>query len=82
MPPAVTNAATARQSKPIAAKPLDRGYLNGNSVDGKTIETLARASDVIEPEPLEADERFESRDKTKPKARFAARAADQSTPVR
>ena len=62
-----TNAATARQSKPIAAKPLDRGYLNGNSVDGKTIETLARASDVMEPEPLDDDERFESRDKTKPR---------------
>jgi len=62
-----TNAATARQSKPIAAKSLDRGYLNGNSVDGKTIETLARASDVMEPEPLDDDERFESRDKTKPR---------------
>ena len=61
------NTAVVRQTKPIAAKPLDRGYVNGNSVDGKTIETLARSSDVMEPEPLDDDERFESRDKTKPR---------------
>jgi acetyl-CoA carboxylase carboxyl transferase subunit beta len=65
------NTAIVRQTKPIAAKPLDRGYVNGNSVDGKTIETLARSSDVMEPEPLDDDERFESRDKTeaRPKPR-------------
>ena len=58
------NAALARQAKPIAAKPLENGYVNGSSVDGKTIETLARSSDVMEPEPLDDDERFEARDKT------------------
>ena len=63
------NTAIARQTKPIAAKPLDRGYVNGNSVDGKTIETLARSSDVMEPEPLDDDERFEARDKTEARAK-------------
>jgi acetyl-CoA carboxylase carboxyl transferase subunit beta len=58
------NTAVARQTKPIAARPLEHGYVNGNSVDGKTIETLARSSDVMEPEPLDDDERFEARDKT------------------
>ncbi len=60
------NAAVAR--KPIAAK-LEHGYVNGNSVDGKTIETLARSSDVMEPEPLDDDERFEARDKTEARAK-------------
>jgi acetyl-CoA carboxylase carboxyl transferase subunit beta len=65
------NTAVVRQTKPIAAKPLEHGYVNGNSVDGKTIETLARSSDVMEPEPLDDDERFEARDKTeaRPKPR-------------
>jgi acetyl-CoA carboxylase carboxyl transferase subunit beta len=57
------NSAVARQNKPIAAK-LEHGYVNGNSVDGKTIETLARSSDVMEPEPLDDDVRFEARDQT------------------
>ncbi|RTL66659.1 MAG: acetyl-CoA carboxylase carboxyltransferase subunit beta [Hyphomicrobiales bacterium] len=37
-------------AKPIAAisKASDRGYMNGNHVDGRTIEELARASDVAE----------------------------------
>jgi acetyl-CoA carboxylase carboxyl transferase subunit beta len=60
------NAAVSR--KPIAAK-LEHGYVNGNSVDGKTIETLARSSDVMEPEPLDDDERFEARDKTEARAK-------------
>jgi acetyl-CoA carboxylase carboxyl transferase subunit beta len=34
-------------------------YLNGSAVDGHTIETLARGSDVIEPEPVTEAERFE-----------------------
>jgi acetyl-CoA carboxylase carboxyl transferase subunit beta len=59
-----TSTAVVRQTKPIAAKPVERGYLNGNSVDGKTIETLARSSDAMEPEPLDDDERFETREKT------------------
>jgi acetyl-CoA carboxylase carboxyl transferase subunit beta len=57
-------AAVVRTAKPIAAKSLERGYVNGSAVDGKTIETLARSSDVMEPEPVEDDERFETREKT------------------
>jgi acetyl-CoA carboxylase carboxyl transferase subunit beta len=48
-----------------AARPAvaaERGnHLNGNAVDGRTIETLARASDVIDPEPVAEAERFEVR---------------------
>ena len=54
-----------------------RGYLNGNSVDGKTIETLARASDVMEPEPLDDDERFET-----PRQDRAPRQTGRARPAR
>ena len=37
------------------------GHLNGSAVDGRTIETLARASDVIDPEPVEEARRVEVR---------------------
>jgi acetyl-CoA carboxylase carboxyl transferase subunit beta len=37
------------------------GHLNGSAVDGRTIETLARASDVIEAEPVEETQRVEMR---------------------
>ena len=57
--------AVARAAKPIASKIAERGYLNGSSVDGKTIETLARAPDVIEPEAVEESERFEALDRTR-----------------
>jgi acetyl-CoA carboxylase carboxyl transferase subunit beta len=57
------SAAVALASKPIAARYAERGHLNGSPVDGQTIETLARAPDVIEPEALDDDERFETRDK-------------------
>ena len=33
--------------------PNAASYVNGSAVDGQTIETLARVSDVIEPEPIE-----------------------------
>ena len=58
------SAAVALASKPIAARYAERGHLNGSPVDGSTIETLARAPDVIEPEALDDDERFETRDRT------------------
>jgi acetyl-CoA carboxylase carboxyl transferase subunit beta len=56
-------------------------YLNGSAVDGRTIETLARASDVLDPEPVEEAERFETRQperrdgdgRTRPPARDGAR---------
>jgi acetyl-CoA carboxylase carboxyl transferase subunit beta len=54
----------ARAAKPISSKIGERGYLNGSSVDGQTIETLARAPDVIEPETVEEGERFEALDRT------------------
>jgi len=37
------------------------GHLNGSAVDGRTIESLARASDVIDPEPVEEEQRVEIR---------------------
>jgi acetyl-CoA carboxylase carboxyl transferase subunit beta len=37
------------------------GHLNGSAVDGRTIETLARASDVIDPEPVEEAQRVDTR---------------------
>jgi acetyl-CoA carboxylase carboxyl transferase subunit beta len=59
------SAAVALAARPIASRQAERsGYLNGSAVDGNTIETLARASDVIEPEAVEDEERFETRDKT------------------
>jgi acetyl-CoA carboxylase carboxyl transferase subunit beta len=51
----------AHLAKAKAAK--ERGYVNGSAVDGRTIETLARASDVIDPEPVDGEERFDSRTK-------------------
>jgi acetyl-CoA carboxylase carboxyl transferase subunit beta len=56
--------AVARAAKPISSKIAERGYLNGSSVDGQTIETLARAPDVIEPEAVDEGERFEALDRT------------------
>jgi len=58
------SATVALAGKPIATRQAERGHLNGSPVDGSTIETLARAPDVIEPEAVEDDERFESRDRT------------------
>jgi len=37
------------------------GHLNGSAVDGRTIETLARASDVIDAEPVDVSQRIEMR---------------------
>ena len=62
--------ATSRALKPIAAKGVERGYLNGSHFDGRTIETLARSSDVMEETDTPDDERFESRD-AEPKSRPA-----------
>ena len=58
-------------AKPIAAA-TERGYVNGSAVDGQTIETLARAPDVIDPEPVDEAERFET-PKTRPSSRDGAR---------
>ncbi|HWE16428.1 MAG TPA: hypothetical protein VG758_04500, partial [Hyphomicrobiaceae bacterium] len=53
------------------------GHLNGSAVDGRTIETLARGSDVIDAEPVDEAQRVEMRQadkhdtdgKTRPTAR-------------
>jgi len=60
-----------KTAKPIAAV-TERGYVNGSAVDGHTIETLARAPDVIDPEPVDEAERFET-PKTRPGSRDGAR---------
>lgn len=54
--------AEMRPGKPIttSARVLDRGYLNGNHVDGRTIEELARASDVAAQDETPAPERTEA----------------------
>jgi acetyl-CoA carboxylase carboxyl transferase subunit beta len=62
------NTAASRMAKPITASAHDRGYLNGSALDGTTIETLARASDGIEPEAGDGDERFEARERAKREA--------------
>ena len=61
----------AKTVKPIAAA-TERGYINGSAVDGHTIETLVRAPDVIDPEPVDEAERFET-PKTRPASRDGAR---------
>jgi acetyl-CoA carboxylase carboxyl transferase subunit beta len=50
--------------KPGISKHEERAYLNGSVVDGETIETLARVSDAMEPEPVAENERFEVRPKS------------------
>ena len=55
-----------------AARPkttIDAGYLNGSVLDGTSIETLARSSNVAEPDADKAGEHFEARDKADPKSR-------------
>jgi acetyl-CoA carboxylase carboxyl transferase subunit beta len=37
------------------------GHLNGSAVDGRTMETLARGSDVIDAEPLDETQHVETR---------------------
>lgn len=68
------SSAVTKTAKPIAtATTPERGYLNGKAVDGHTIETLARAPDVIDPEPVHDAERFET-PKTRPTSRDGARS--------
>jgi acetyl-CoA carboxylase carboxyl transferase subunit beta len=53
----------------VARSARDTGYLNGSVLDGSSIETLARSSNVAEPDAGEDDEPFESRDKSDAKLR-------------
>ena len=58
------------------------GYIksmNGHAVDGKVVETLARGSDVMEPEPVDGAQRFdaaavEAREKAKRDAEAKAKS--------
>jgi acetyl-CoA carboxylase carboxyl transferase subunit beta len=52
---------TANSAAVRPAAVAERGYINGSAVDGKTIETLARGSDVIEAEPVDDADRLEPR---------------------
>jgi acetyl-CoA carboxylase carboxyl transferase subunit beta len=61
----LTANATARPAKPA----IDSSYLNGSVLDGNSIETLARSSNVAEPDADDPGEPFEARDKTDPKSR-------------
>jgi acetyl-CoA carboxylase carboxyl transferase subunit beta len=73
---------------PAAARPVAEakakkpaGYIksmNGHAVDGKLVESLARGSDVMEPEPVEGTQRFdaaavEAREKAKREAEAKAK---------
>jgi len=60
-----------KTARPTAAV-TERGYVNGSAVDGHTIETLVRAPDVIDPEPVDEAERFDT-PKTRPGSRDGAR---------
>jgi acetyl-CoA carboxylase carboxyl transferase subunit beta len=73
------NPTVVHVSRSLAAKGAERGYLNGSTVTGNTIETLARSyGDVMEPGPTEDDERETTRDpdaksRTRPGSRDGAR---------
>jgi acetyl-CoA carboxylase carboxyl transferase subunit beta len=61
-------------------KVSERGYVNGHAVDGTMIESLARSSDALEPEPVDDESRFEAaKFDTREKAR---READSKAKVR
>jgi acetyl-CoA carboxylase carboxyl transferase subunit beta len=49
-----------KTEKPVAAVTAEqRGHLNGSAVDGHTIETLARAPDVIDAQPVDDVDHFD-----------------------
>ncbi|MFM9939306.1 MAG: acetyl-CoA carboxylase, carboxyltransferase subunit beta [Hyphomicrobiaceae bacterium] len=73
------NGSRAGRAKADTAKPKPIGYIksmNGHAVDGKVVESLARGSGIVEPEPVADEERFEAR---RPEPRPAARK-DADTP--
>src|SRR5262245_50906541 len=55
------------------------GHLNGSAVDGRTIETLARASDVIDAEPVDDAHRIEMRQPDKRESDGKTRPAPRDT---
>jgi acetyl-CoA carboxylase carboxyl transferase subunit beta len=68
----LTPAATVAKLVTRPAAATERGYVNGSIVDGRTIETLARAPDIIEPEP--GDEADRAEPKSLPANRDGARS--------
>jgi acetyl-CoA carboxylase carboxyl transferase subunit beta len=68
----LTPAATVAKLVTRPAAATERGYVNGSIVDGRTIETLARAPDIIEPEP--GDEADRAEPKSMPANRDGARS--------
>jgi acetyl-CoA carboxylase carboxyl transferase subunit beta len=67
---------TANVVARAAKASMDAGYLNGGLLDGNSIETLARSSNVAEPDAGEHGEPLESRDKSDPKSRSRPIARD------
>jgi acetyl-CoA carboxylase carboxyl transferase subunit beta len=62
-----------KTEKPVAPVTAEqRGHLNGSAVDGHTIETLARAPDVIDAQPVEEVDHFDPSG-TRPNPRDGAR---------
>jgi len=57
--------ATARAGAAAGERGGHGGHHNGSAVDGRTIETLARASDVIDAEPVDDTQRVEMRQSDK-----------------
>jgi acetyl-CoA carboxylase carboxyl transferase subunit beta len=72
----LANASVATITKPAQpqapAQAPERGYLNGSALDGHAIETLARTPDVIEAEPVEDGDHFDTPN-TRPTQRDGAR---------
>jgi acetyl-CoA carboxylase carboxyl transferase subunit beta len=75
----MSGAAAAAAATEAARKPI--GYIrsmNGHAVDGKVVETLARSSGVVEPEPVSEEERFEIR-RTESRSKPARKEPEAST---
>jgi acetyl-CoA carboxylase carboxyl transferase subunit beta len=70
------NQLAGRPNKALGAK--DMGYLNGSMLDGNSIESLARSSDVMEADAAGDGEAFESRDKPDPKTRTRPGSRDSA----
>jgi acetyl-CoA carboxylase carboxyl transferase subunit beta len=66
-------------ARAAAAAERGGGHLNGSAVDGRTIETLARASDVIDAEPVDDAHRIEARQPEKREADGKTRPAGRDS---
>jgi acetyl-CoA carboxylase carboxyl transferase subunit beta len=74
----LTSGAAAGKYAQADKSATQRRYMNGNAVDGKLLENLARTGDIVEPEAVEGAERF---DPNRIEARGKpAREADAAAP--